>query len=55
MLLDTTFQLNNLLRTFCFEVENIPTYNIYVGAYNSVLVSIKELLNALQDNQIFSS
>lgn len=53
--IDTAFQFNNLLRTYCFDVENIPNYNIYIGAYNSVLVSIKELENTLQDRQILSN
>ena len=53
--IDTAFRFNNLLRTYCFDVENIPNYNIYTGAYNSVLVSIRELENTLQDRQLLSN
>lgn len=48
-LITAAYQLNNLLRNYCFNINNNPNYNLYVGIYNSVLASIKELINVLQN------
>ena len=50
--MDIMFQFNNTLRDYCFSVENKPDYNMYIGSYNYVLASIKELENLLQRNSV---
>jgi len=37
------FLFSNILRDYCFNVNFIPDYNIYIGMYNAIVASLTQL------------
>ena len=44
------FLFSNILREYCFNIDFIPSYDIYIGIYNAVMVSLIQLINYFQNN-----
>ena len=38
------FLFSNILRDYCFNVNFIPDYNIYIGMYNAIVASLTQLV-----------
>lgn len=50
-LIHSAFQFNNIIKTYCYNVQSILDYNIYLAIYNSTIISIKELERLLKCKQ----
>ena len=42
------FLFSNIRRDYCFNVNFIPDYNIYIGMYNAIVASLTQLDSAIQ-------